>query len=225
MAISLTATSHAASAYGSAVSITHGASLQAGDVAIAFLEIDAGKTFADNNGAKPFTQSYSATVEAEDARSDIWYRVCDGGEASEFAWTASGNDDWSATVRVFRGVDSSVWDVAPSTANDGQGNSSTATAPTINILTTGACALLMVGLDASDNSATDVTNSFTDLIRYGQTTSRNHATAYRMGCSTGALGDTAVTLGFGDGWLAVQCALKPAASTTVTHNLAMMGVG
>jgi len=198
-----------ASGSGSALAVTHGLTILSGDVVVAFLSEDgAGVTFTDNNGATPCTEAYTAST-SDTSTASIWKRVAGASEPSAYAFTGSVSAGWSIEVRVFRGVDATVWDVAPSASTDDTGGSTTATAPSIDIVTAGALAIVMFEADSSSLTFSSVTNSFADL--YGVAAGRVQATAIKEGLSAGALGSTAATLSASDTWIAIHMALKPAA--------------
>ena len=213
MAISLIATVSTDAGSGN-VSITHGLTISSGDVIIASIHANgAGTTATDNNGSTPFTEATASNTPTS-SRYTIAYRVCGASEPSSYAWTLSASNRWSVVLRQYRGVDSSVWDVAPAAGNLTTGNFvATAVSASITIATSGACGLVF---SCDDNTPT--TTTFTSVNNsYANAKSESgqqyQATADRLGLSTGTLSATTITSSGNVTYAMWQCALKPAAAT------------
>src|SRR3972149_1043029 len=102
------------------ISITHGLTIQAGDVIVVTITAngDAG-TLVDNNGATPFTKEFGEQQPGSGASAyySIFSRVCGSSEPSAFAFTLGGTFDGPSEITVpqFRNVDPQQrWEVAPS---------------------------------------------------------------------------------------------------------------
>ncbi len=212
MAISEIASASASGGGSTAVSITHGLTIASGDVLIAMFGIDGASgtyTLADNNGATPFSDGYAADT-ADSSHYRIWYRVAGASEPAAFAWTLGQITTWTCSVRQFRGVDATVFDVAPGAATNAAGQDTAPTAPSITITNAGAMGIALFHSDASDKTFASPTNSYGTELEV--TAGRVHASYIRAGLSAGATGATACTLSGSDHWAANQFALKPAAA-------------
>jgi hypothetical protein len=209
MTISLIATASTDAATGN-VAITHGLTIAAGDVIIALVNGNgSGQTTTDNNGATPFTSADSA-ANPDSATAYVFYRVCGDGEPSTYNFTQGSSSRWSIILRQYRGVGSTVWDVAPAAANRAAASSAaTAVAPAITIATTGAAGLVLM---ADDRYPTTTTYTSVDNS-YGNAKSESGqqytATVDRLDLSTGTTGTTTITSSAYVSYVIWQCALKP----------------
>lgn len=239
MAISFIAGAEATST-GTAVTITHGLTLQTGDVLLAFihdLHTSALGTCAPT-GTYAFTNSRNASggsrTDAGFALSTtgahwVFHRVVTTPASETTAdFTLSSSVAWSIVVMQFRGVHADVWDVKPDTAGQATSVSTTATAPDITLGSANATALLagLVGTASYSNGTSGVngsaininkdtvTNSYVDTAAYYTTAGRGQCVWYRNGLSAGAMGASSYTLYSSDEWSAIQCSLKQAAGGT-----------
>ena len=210
MAISLVAAVSTDAASGN-ISFTHGLTLLSGDVVIAFINVNGpGNTVTDNNGSTAFTAADNA-ANPDSASAYVFYRVCGGSEPSAYAFTLGSSDRSSISLRQYRGVDATVWDVAPAAGNRNTGNGdSTAEAPAITIVTTGACGLVLMADDFTPTTTTysSIDNSYGNV--QAESGQEYQVTADKLGLSTGTTGITTVTSSSTVAWVAWQVALKPA---------------
>lgn len=217
MTISLVATASQDAASGN-ISFTHGLTIQPGDVIIASINVNgAGNTVTDNNGATPFTVSDSA-ANPDSATAYIFHRVCGSSEPSAYAFTLGSSNRRSIVLRQYRGVDSSVWDVAPGASNRDTGSGdTTAEAVAITILTSGACGLVFMMDDFLPTTTTfsSINNGYGNVV--SESGQEYQATADKLGLPTGSTGITTVTSSANVAWVAWQCALKPA-TTSLLHD-------
>ena len=198
---------------GTAVSITPGVSTQTGDVVLAVIHANTtGNTITDNNGANAFTSDIQEDT-ASTSRYAIVHRIAVASEPASYAWTLSSSQNWSVEVRVFRGVASSVWDVAPSTATRTMGTSgTTATAPSMTTTSPGALGVLICLTDTSGGTTySSAINGYGTQVTPGATQLQSSWT--RTWSTPGATGTSAATKSASNDWVAHQVALKPAAST------------
>ena len=192
------------------MSITHGLSLQAGDVVVAFIHVNwDGTTITDDNGSYAFSEHVNGVGQAT-SRVGIFSRVAGSSEPSTYSWTQSAGNNWSIILRVFRGCDtSSPWDVAPSSANsDGASSGTTATAPSITTGYDGSLAIAAVFSDSTGTTYSSPTNGFGAEAE--ESTYRCHANYTKAVASAGAVGSTSITLSASDDWYALQMALRAA---------------
>jgi hypothetical protein len=211
MAIEEIDTAYVGLAAGSAdIAITHGMTIAAGDVLVAFTHNDTTATQSDNNGATPFTVAHHAIVVTDKSHAYIWVRVAGASEPAAYHWTVgAGVPSRAVVLRQFRGVDTSnIWDVVPSASTDAEGTSNSPEAPSINITSAGSMGLLGIFIDASTIVVSSPTNSYGDLV---QATQRIVASCTRASLSAGAVGAAGAHLDASDDWLAIHCALKPLA--------------
>lgn len=212
MAISLIATASTNAATGN-ISFTHGLTIASGDVVLAFINVNGvGTTVTDNNGSTAFTEAtHGDQPPAGSAVMYIFQRVCGGSEPSAYAFTISVSGRWSIILRQYRGVDSSVWDVAPSASNIGTDDAggTTSTCPAITILTSGACGIVAMGDDFNPTTTTfsSVNNSYANVK--SQSGQQYAATADKLGLSTGTTGTTVITSSATIRTVQWQMAIKP----------------
>jgi hypothetical protein len=197
---------------GTSISITHGLTINNGDVVVAMMLANStGDTITDNNGSYAFSQAIQeeAAGGGVSLRYAIFYRVAGASEPSTYTWSLASSTNWGIVLRVFSGVDNtSVWDVAPSTSTRSYGSSgTTATAPSMTTVTPGAMGIVAFFTDGN-RQYSNITNGYGTLVQeYAQ---RAVASAIRTWASAGATGTTSGTLASSDDWTAHQFALKPA---------------
>lgn len=224
MAISFIAATSADAATGN-VSITHGLSITSGDVIVATINANgAGNTVTDNNGSTAFTADHN-TANPDSGSYYVFSRVCGGSEPATYSWTLGSSNRWSVVLRQYRGVDATIWDVAPGASTVTTGLvSATAVASSITIATSGACGLVLMGDDAfpTTTTFTSIDNSYANT--QSETGQQYQTTSDKLGLSTGSTGATTVTSSANVSYVIYQVALKPAASVT-SKLLALLGVG
>lgn len=214
-----------ANAASGAVSVAHGLTMQAGDVIVAMVYVNRDYGTADNNGAYAFTEDIHADAPgAYDGHGMgyLFHRIAGASEPSSYAFTNTANAQWAINGRVYRGVDPSVWDVAPSTALRIYTNGLTpvtipfddATYDFLVINTAGACGLMFIADDYQPSNCRFVSmgNSWGTLQeQYGH---QFLASLDRLNLPAGDSGQGALLVNngtnaglAGTGWF---CALKPA---------------
>jgi len=168
-------------------------------------------TISDNNGTHAFSCDLTENT-ADSSSYAIMHRIATAAEPASYAWTLSSLQTWSVQVRVYRGVDVSVWDVAPSIATRATGHSSTtdpaATAPSMTVLTPGALGILLCLTDTSGGVAYSApTNGYGNGVTPGDILLQE--SWQRTWATAGATGASAATLSSTNDWVAHQFALKP----------------
>lgn len=187
-----------------------------GDVVVATINANGtSNTVTDNNGATSLT-SRDFIDNPDSARYYVFDRVCTGSEPATLNFTLGTSARWSVVLRQYRGVDSSIWDVAPSgtTANTGSGDL-TGELASITTATNGAVALALLSDDFNPTVTTfsSIDNGFGNVLtEAGQ---QFQTTADKTITTAGAVGITTITCTTSatiswSGWL---CALKPASAT------------
>jgi hypothetical protein len=205
------------------ITITHGFTIQSGDVIVAFMNQNAGQdaglgaAFSDNNGANSFVKQleYWATpsTTASDAALAIFHRVAGGSEPASYSFNGSSpaTQVWAIGLIQLRGVDNNViWDVPPQWLNLGENLTGTAhSAPSITTVTDNALALYLVGGDARNLYSTP-TNGFTDANITGAVQNTDWALggAYKTITTAGAVGATQMTAGSSNDGGAMLMALR-----------------
>ncbi|MBL4591188.1 MAG: hypothetical protein JKY96_04445 [Phycisphaerales bacterium] len=196
---------------GTAVSVTHGQTILAGDVITTLINCNgSGTTITDNNSGVVHTKSFGENG-AQTSSYAIYERIAGSSEPAAFAFTLGSSQDWSVITRVFRGVHADVWDVAPAVGTRASGtNSLTATAPTITTVNNNALGLLMVASDSTGRVYSAPSNGYGGLVNQGA--DRSVGSAFRTWATAGATGASSLTLSASDDWIIHQIALKPASS-------------
>lgn len=196
-------------------SITHGLTVNSGDVVVVSIQTNGTVTVTDNNGADAFTKDHEAQAGPGGHTHSHFSTVADGSFPATLNFTVSPASRWSLIMEVYTGVDASIWDVAPGASGEGDGSGTTATAPTITTLTDGAKAIVRYGWDTSSSTTTSgITNGFGDKVEIASP--QGQAGYSKTIATAGAVGATAVTLSTSRSWYAQSMALKPAAGGVLT---------
>ena len=206
-----------ASGSGTAVSITPALAISEGDLVLAVIHANAtGTLITDANCSFVFTSDLQENG-PDSNRYAIVHRRAAAGEPATYSWEAESSQNWSAEIRVFRGVDASVWDVAPSATTCAVGTSGTlATAPSMTTTSPGAVGLLICLTDAASTLTYSApTNGYAAQVSQPQTMPQSSWTKTWGGA--GATGTSSATLSASNDWLAHQVALKPAAGASATY--------
>ena len=190
---------------GTDVSVTHGISIEQDDVIVALVHVNRRQSIDDNNGNHVFFEEIDE--HGMDTNSyAIYHRVATASEPASYQWRIANGDRWSVTVRVFRNVDvSAIWEVPPTVSTRRSGSGSLATAPAMNIETSGAMGLLFVVSDTSSQSFGSPTNGYADEMEASRQTQASYIRDWEI---NGTTGSTAVGLSSND-WLIQQFALRP----------------
>ena len=200
-----------------AITITHGLTIAAGDVLIAFVVTarNAG-TMADNNGDYAFTEDYDWLDTTNGESHAVYSRVAGSSEPSSYAWATAAWWTYCVILLQFSGVDSDdIWDVPPSDATRDGSWGATATADSQTTTVDGALALFFV--QGGGQNVTDPTNSFGDGV--GQNTADPKSWVFfKSIASAGAIGSTSATLSGDTAWRTHLLALTPAASGIAKHS-------
>ncbi|MDP3697460.1 MAG: hypothetical protein Q8R55_05590 [Candidatus Taylorbacteria bacterium] len=204
---------------GTAVSVTHGVTIQKNDLVFAVVhanEDDAGgqTNISDNNGASSFTETFEEDhpgAGTTDSRYAIYVRRAGASEPSSYAWTLASSQGWTVQVRVFRGVHSDIWDVTPGTgtrnSNPTSGGTTTLTAPTMTVNTTGALGIVLVMTDGNLLTYSNPTNGYNNAVEMEGV--QDPQASYTRIWVAGASGTTQVTQSATNDFIAHQFALKP----------------
>lgn len=217
MSISLIATASADGGSGNPA-ITHGLTFVSGDVVVATINANgASNTVTDNNGATALSPR-DFIENPDSARFYVFDRVCTGSEPATLNFTLGTSARWSIVIRQYRGVDSSIWDVAPSgtTANTGSGDL-TGELASITTATNGAVALALLGDDFTPTITTfsSIDNGFGNVL--SEAGQQFQTTADKAIATAGAVGTTTITCTTSAtiSWVGWLCALKPSSAATL----------
>lgn len=197
------------------VTITHGLTINSGDLVLAVIHANDDPTITENNGATPFTTSFEEEHPNATSRYSIKVRRAGASEPATYAWTLSTSQQWSVQIRVFSGVHADIWDVSPSAETRmTSASGTTATAPTMTIITAGAMGIVIVGTDISPAfTYSDPTNGYDSEVE--PAAAHAQASYIRLWNFTGATGTTDVTLSATDDWWIFQIALKPTGGLSI----------
>lgn len=215
-----------AEAYGSgtAVSVTHGLTIQEDDVVVAIVNCHgSANTITDNNGAYAFAKDDQQTS-GGNHQAAIFHRVAGASEPASYAFTLGTSNPWDVQVRVLRGVDgAAVWDVAPATSF----TTDYGTTPYVLSQTMakgGGHAIFFVAVPSYTTSASGTDNGFADeLVNSGGECT---LTASRAFASAGGTGDTSCSISSNKFWCAwLGVLLQGAAIIAPTGIPSTMGLG
>lgn len=217
---------------GTALSITHGLTIQAGDIVIAQCYAQyalSGQAISDNNGAYAFDLLLdSNNYTGASIGNRLCYRVAGSSEPATYNWTAAQlAPNWAVLLRVFRNVDpNNPWDVRPSEATR-QTSTSAASAVTtdMTIVTPGALGLAFLSTDGNLLRYTAATNWGNEL----EPSSGNDSIASytRTFVAAGAIGTQTFGMSATNDYCAILGALRPARvvwdDLTGQHNGTLLG--
>ena len=237
MAIALIGTARAFGT-GTAISITHGLTLVAGDVLVATLC----KNDSFNSSVSTGTYQFVEDCDVESwtvgwATLAVYHRVVTTpGSEGTYTWTLALSDMWTVILRQFRGVDNTtVWDLAPPTVLGGSAgqwqNADTGTTATAVSRTTsydGSMAIFQSFTDtASSDYYANVNNSFTDTYNAPQGAEFSgccQVSAVKTIATAGAIGSTASVLDASNDWCCALFALKLAPPSGPTIDAVQDGI-
>jgi len=86
----------------SSVSVTHGLTINSGDLVVAYANVNGPQTVSIDSGGASWTEALNATVGGETARHALWWKVADGSEPSSYSITLGASDSSRLVVKVFR---------------------------------------------------------------------------------------------------------------------------
>ena len=192
---------------GSAPTITHGLTINDGDLVVAQVWLNGVYTLSTLDG---FTVDYSPT--ATSASTHILSKVAGASEPSSYTLGFASSQRWVFQITVISGADTSApYDVAPQAATVSLGGTSTVTIPAITTVTDGALAIMSIGHDVSSIASQTIdTAGWTELINHlgGQPL----ASAGKIIATAGTTGGVDVTRAGTPTGQAWGFAIKPATS-------------
>lgn len=181
--------------------------IQLGDVIVALITSNGTPTISDTNGANSFVQEVQATQET--SKYAIYRRVAGSSEPTGYSWSLSASNQWSAQLRVFRGIDTNnIWDIHPSGASVSSGTSITATAPSATTNYNDSVGITVFVTDAPTTTKYkphSVSNGYDNPVQVQG--SLQSTFVKKMGTS-GAVGATTLSLSGSNDWRGFQIFLK-----------------
>ena len=150
---------------GTNASITHGLTINSGDVIIVTLHANNNPTRTDNNGANSFTDDFADQGANASHSYTIFSRVAGASEPASYSFTLGSSERWSIVIRVFEGVHPTIYDVAPAAGNKYVRN--TDPSPAVDAITTTydrSYAFFLVISDNETNTYTGPTNGYGDSV-------------------------------------------------------------
>ncbi len=136
----------------SSASVTHGLTINSGDLVVAYLCLDGtADATADDAG---WTEAHSANATDETDRHKLYWREAGGSEPSSYSWDLGSSRRWQAHVRVYRGSGPPTVDLAANGA-DSPGNDDTVRCKAIDSrsVSAGAVSVVFGGKDNRNASA------------------------------------------------------------------------
>lgn len=146
MAISYVNSNSNGASSGTAVTVTKPTGIQSGDVIIAVVNARGNTSISDNNGSNAFASVYQTTFMSSSAKYHIFRRIATGSEPASYAFTLAASVAWEVIVSVYRGVDSSVFRITPSSSTHSSSFNVAPTAPAISSGLVAGDMLIAVGL-------------------------------------------------------------------------------
>lgn len=202
------------------VSITHELAIQENDVVVLVVNANSTITATDSNGATPLTKDFEAGYST--ATVSIFSRVAGASEPLTYSVGLSTSQRLSASLLVYRGVDSSIYDVAPMLANLAEGENSHPTLSGITTLSNDALVLMAVGNDSTASVGWPTfTNGFSK-VSGAESNYNASAVAGKVLSTAGAVGETIANqsqIGLHLDWYAIQFSLKAAPSGPIITNI------
>ena len=208
MAIAETGNAETGATSGTAAEITHGLTINEGDIIIVTFSIEGtGNNFTDNNGVYSFTEEIQEAPGGQSSIYGIVSRIAGANEPSTYKWTLDASNDWSILLRVFSGVDTGdIWDVSPAEATRTSGIGTTATSLDMTTSTNGAMGILYVVTDGNITYSNPTNNYANELEK---TTGWSQASYTHIWSTASTVGTAQVTLSASNDWTIHHIALKP----------------
>jgi hypothetical protein len=201
---------NSASGDSAAPSITHGLTIEAGDVLIVTMGVDTNSiTIDDDNGANPFDEDWDGAPGTHTFRQYVGSRVAGASEPSSYQWTLGASEGWCLMIQQFRGVDNAdIYDVPPSAATEADGSSSTATTPAMTTSADGSEGICLFSADSASVNWSAYTNSYTDELEPGG--GLVSAVVRRNFASSGVQPAVSATVSLSRNWACHQFSLRAA---------------
>jgi hypothetical protein len=201
-----------------AVSVTHGLSINANDVIIAIVHYNVETTTcADNNGANSFTEDAELDNAGATSGFAIYSRVAGGSEPSSYAWTLDSSQRWSVALKVFSGVNtSSIYDVTP-TGTELNSTSSSEQLESVNITTNNdnSVGLVCFGTDSDPfGGYSGYTNSYGNEVE--SSSGRPVAMVHKILGTAGAVGTVTASWTGSNDTFSIHFALNESTGTETT---------
>ena len=138
---------------GTAISVSAPTGTANGDLVLVYLAGNGAITFADNNGATPFTEDVADFQYVSDGTISLFSRRIQSGDPTTYNFTRSTSDRWTAIAVSFQNPHSSViYDVAAST--NSAGPVTTGTAVDITTLNANSIHIAVLSNDGPNNAIT-----------------------------------------------------------------------
>ena len=203
-----------AAAASTSAAITHGLTIESGDLVVAMINVNGASTnLSDNNGGSPFARDWSLRS-LDGAGYYVLHRVAGPDEPSSYRWTLSSAQTSEVMIRVFRGADTAaVYDVSPAVVTAAN-YAPKVRAVTTNDITTHHEGSIAVALFFSDSTSRETysapTNGFTDELQAPSNRYRVGASYVRQLGSPGGVGTVTATLSAANDAMGLLFAIKPA---------------
>ena len=171
---------------GTAISVTHGLTIAEGDLVLAFVDVNAVATIADNNGASAFAEAAEGTAAPGDpvgGRRAIYWRIAGASEPAAYAFTASYSTPWRVVVTQWTpdagyNVQSPPFDVYPETNMD-TGSSTAPDTGAITILNDASIAISIATEDGPSGTFTATPAGYTVAYKIDGANARPTAIYYK----------------------------------------------
>jgi len=231
MAFQVRSSSSNSASIGTAISVSAPAGTTTGDVVIVSVHGNGNTTIVDNNGGTSFTEDindYSPNPTSGHTVS-IFSRRIIAGDPTTYNFTLGATNRWSIVAITFQEPNaSSIYDVAPNTANAANRDDSTASTINAPTITTASDNAIHVVCGYSDDGAGGAMTSPATYTSRGVPVNEPQTVSTKTITPAGATGALTVTATTNSPMIALSFAVKaPAAGggSIFTPYRTLMGVG
>ena len=162
-------------------SITHGLTINSGDLVVAYVHTNATNSISNDAGGAAWTEAVNETPSSETARQACFWKVAGASEPSSYSWTLNATTNYQIIVYVFTSAADAEVDSAAATHRQSSNSQNMACgAANGAVISDDAVSLIFGGKDsrAGTDSWATVDNSYTGVE--GVTTNQDTCGAYRI---------------------------------------------
>lgn len=151
---------------GTSASVTHGLTINSGDLVVAYVNSNSTSTMSMNAGGSAWTEAIDELPSGESARQGLWWKIAGSSEPSSYTVTTGGSN-WRIIVKVFSSTTDAVVDAAAVSAyNSTNSTSLVCSAPNGEVISDNAVSVVFGGKDnrATVSTYTTADNSYVGVV-------------------------------------------------------------
>lgn len=166
---------------GTSATVTHGLSISAGDLVVAYINRNDDLPVENDAGGSAWTEAGDKNPAGETARHALFWKIAGASEPASYSWSLNGNDLYQVILKVFSSDTDAVVD-SPAVLTDSHAGAGFMVVEAIDgaVISDGAVSLVFGGKDNRDPSGTWLTadNGYIGVL--GQSASQDTAGAHRI---------------------------------------------